>query len=1115
MKLIDWLRLRSTCLMVFFLGLALFFIGPQKALAQRDRVITGTVLDLEGKPIEGAVVKVPQTNFITHTQKNGTFLLNTPASATMIVVSAKGKQLQRLSIQEQVSLTIRMQPFATPDEDDEENKATPARMKGEGGVSGTVTDEKGVPLSGVSIRVKNSPVATVSNDAGQFLLLPPGGKTILEVSAVGHTSKEVVIDRKQPVVDITLSSTSVSLEEVVVVGYNTQKKVNLTGSVASVDFKNLQNVPQSNTINMLQGRVPGVSIVQPGGQPGADQGTISIRGIGTLNDAAPLVIIDGVQSSLSDLGNLSPTEIATVSVLKDAASAAIYGARGANGVILVSTREPGKRKLQINFNAFRGIQSATYLPKFVDSWQWMTLHNEAAGEIYDSTTIAKLKNGEFSDSLANTKWPQELFRPAGMESYTVNVNGGNQQVAYQASLGYLNQDGIMENTSTRRYNFRTNVRAQINSQLESGLNIWGYVQDTREPFGGVSAVMTAMNQAYPYVPLRTSEGLYGVYGYADGRAINNPLLLTEIGRNDLEAFKSNLQTYVQWQPLSALRLRTAITYSFSNEYRERFNPTYSYPDLGGKPTFTNNNAQLVNAEAQDKQLQWQTTAIYNKIFGGKHAVTLLGGHEFVSFKTRQFSATGFGLPNNDLQVLGAAVTNFNVGGSKQQWALQSYFSRANYVFDNKYLLEANFRIDGSSRFQPQNRYGYFPAFSAGWILSKEKFFVNLDKVVSLLKLRAGWGKTGNDRIGNFTFSQFINLGGFYSVGGALQPAGSVTEYGNPGVRWESTTTTNYGMDLGFLRNKLLLNVDVFDRVTEDILFRLPLPSSFGNVDAPIQNIGRVSNQGWELNLDHRNSVGRSFTYNIGLNVSYVQNRIEKLNQQESIYGNSRFILREGEAINSFYGYLFDGLYRDSADLAKYPRFSSSGFQLGTTILRDVNKDGKIDAADRVVLGNANTPYTFGLTGGVSYKGFDLNFLFQGVSGKKVYIYDFGNRPGNAGNTNFWKEWWDNRYEKNENPGGNWPVLKRTAPEIGQITNSFFLRDASYIRLKNIELGYSLPSGLLSAARIRTLRVYVTGQNLLTFSRLIKQIDPERDALSTSNSLYPQTKIVTFGINLGL
>jgi len=431
------------------------------------------------------------------------------------------------------------------------------------------------------------------------------------------------------------------------------------------------------------------------------------------------------------------------------------------------------------------------------------------------------------------------------------------------------------------------------------------------------------------------------------------------------------------------------------------------------------------------------------------------------------------------------------------------------------LLEANFRVDGSSRFQPENRYGYFPAFSAGWIISKEKFFEKLSQSVSLLKLRAGWGKTGNDRIGNYTFSQFINLGGFYGVGGGLQSAGSLTEYGNPGIKWESTSTTNYGLDLGILKNKLLINFDVFNRVTDDILFRLPLPSSFGNIDAPIQNIGSVSNKGWEINLEHRNTIGKAFNYNVGLNISYVKNRIEKLNQQESIYGNSRFILREGEAINSFYGYIYDGLYRDSADIAKYPRFSSTGFQLGTTILRDVNSDGKIDAADRVVLGNANTPYTFGLTGGISFKGFDMNFLFQGVSGKKVYIYDFGNRPGNAGNTNFWSEWWDNRYEKNTNPNGTWPVLKRNAPEIGQITNGFFLRDASYIRLKNIELGYTLPSTILNRAKIRTLRFYVTGQNVLTFSNLVKQIDPERDALSTGNSSYPQTKVITFGVNLGL
>ncbi|MEJ7778977.1 MAG: TonB-dependent receptor [Daejeonella sp.] len=1003
-------------------------------------------------------------------------------------------------------------------------------------ITGTVTDPAGELLPGVSVRSKAGRSGISTDINGQFRLAAIPNDTLI-FSYLGFVTREIPLNGRTSV-DVTLTASASFLSEVVVIGYGTQKKVNLTGAVSSIDFKDVQNVPQANTLNLLQGRLPGVSLVQPGGQPGDDQADVNIRGIGTLNDASPLVIIDGAQATLNDLGTLSPAEIANISVLKDAASSAIYGARGANGVILVTTKEPGKEKISMNFNAYTGIQAATYLPKYVESWQWMTLHNEATGTaLYSTSDIEQLKAGKYTDSLANTKWPQELFKPAPMSSYTLNLNGGSQALAYQASLGYITQDGIMNNTRSERYNFRTNVKAEISKKLNAGLNLYGNMKGSKQPFDGsvsasstttsqngsliaggnnntVNSIMNAMNQAYPYVPVKTSNGEWGVYGYANGGVINNPVLLTQIGQEDFESLKANAQTFLEYKPVNGLKLRTTLNYQYGNDYKERFNPTYSYPNLQGLPAFVNQQSQVQNLEAQDKQLQWQTTAIYNKTFAKRHAFTFLGGHEYIGFKNRQFTATGYDIPNNNLQVLGSAVSNFSVGGIKQGWSLQSFFGRVNYVLADKYLFEANVRADGSSRFPDGNKYGIFPSLSAGWILSQEKFFEKLTNTVSLFKIRASWGQTGNDRIGNYPFTQFINLNNFYGIGGALRAAASYTTFANPGLKWETTTSSNLGLDVGLFKGAIQANFDVFNRITDDILFKLPLPASYGTIDPAIQNIGSVSNKGWELGLDYRSKLGAQVFYRLGVNVSYVKNNIEKLNNQESIYGPaSRYILREGEAINSYYGYEYVGLYRTAEDVAKYPAFSTSGFKLGTTILKDQNNDGKIDANDRVVLGNANTPYTFGLNGGTSYKGFDMNFLFQGVQGKKVYIYDSGNRPGNAGNTNFWAEWWDKRYDPVLNPEGEWPVLKRTAPEIGQVTNGFFLNDASYIRLKNIELGYTFPSKITSKFKAKSFRVYLSGQNLLTFSKLIKQIDPERPALVQSNNTYPQTKLTTAGINM--
>lgn len=1090
--------------------------------AQRDKILIGTVLDQDGKPLDNVLVRVPRTTFKTKTDLKGNFTINLPPSAESLIFSLNGKKNENVSIVGKSSLTIRMNPFSGNDInlDGDENEVPVKgknQTKGARAITGVVIDDNDAIIPGAGVQWIGGS-GTITDDNGNFVLQVPSGRGTLKITSVGFKESIVEVTGGQSLVNVILQSQSVNLNEVVVMGYGNQKKINLTGAVSTVDFRDIQNVPQSNTINILQGRMAGVSIVQPGGQPGADGGSVSIRGIGTLNDSSPLVIIDGVPSSLTDLGNLSPAEISTVSVLKDASSASIYGSRGANGVILVKTKEPGNKKLQVNFNAFQGIQSATYLPQNADSWQWMTLQNEALDNgFYPAELITKLKNGNFNDSLANTKWPQELFKPAKMSNYNFSVNGGNQTVSFQANLGYLTQDGLMNNTNTSRYNFRTNVRAQINRQVEIGMNLWGYQQKNSEPFAGVGAIMTDMNQAYPYSPIKTKVGDWSVVGYADGVGFNNPILRTEIGRNDLETFKGNLQTYFQFKPINDLTIRTSATYTYGNQYRERFNPTYSYNNLAGLPAFRNLNNALYNIADEDKQLQWQTTATYNKTFKDKHALTFLAGHEFTNFKNKTFTASGFKLPSNNVQILSSASSDFNIDGSKTQWALQSFFGRANYVFNEKYLFEANLRADGSSRFPKGNKYGLFPAFSAGWIVSKEKFFEGLSNAFTLFKVRGGWGQTGNDRIGNFSFEQYINLTGFYGIGGsgALQPAGRITEYGNPNIKWESTTTSNLGLDIGILKNKVIINADIFERLTNDILFRLPLPSSFGNVTSALQNIGSVSNKGVELNIEHRNSIGKNIYYNLGFNVSYVKNKIEKLNQQESIYGtNGRFILREGEAINSYYGYVSNGLFRDSSDIAKYPKFSTNGFQLGTLRFNDADGNGVINPDDRRVLGNANTPWTYGITGNVSYKGFDASLLLQGVKGKKIYIYDFGNRPGNAGNSNFWKEWWDNRYDQVNNPTGTWPVLKRNAPEVGQTTNTFFLQDASFLRVKNIELGYSLSKSFLSKIRFRTARIYVSGQNLFTFSKLIKQIDPERNALVEQNNTYPQTKVMTVGINAG-
>ncbi|MBN8879298.1 MAG: TonB-dependent receptor [Sphingobacteriales bacterium] len=984
-------------------------------------------------------------------------------------------------------------------------------------VKGTVKNKSGAPLANVNITVKETNKGVTTDQNGNFSIAADPGQ-VLVFSSVGFKSQEVKVTN-ETTLEIILEEDVNTMDDVVVIGYGAQKRVNVTGSVATVNFKDLENIPQANTLNILSGRMAGVSAVQPGGQPGSDESSILIRGAGTLNDASPLVIIDGAMATTRDLGNLTPQEIESISVLKDASSAAIYGSRGANGVILVSTKQPSNKKLRIAYNFFYGRQSATYLPKFVESWQWMTLNNIATRATnYAPRVIEDVRNGILTDSFSNTQWFDQVFRDAPMSNHSVSVSGGTSALSFQGNVGYLEQQGIMYGTSARRYTYRMNVRAAIAPILTAGFNTWGYIQKRMEPATAPNAIMNYTNMALPITPVHYSSGKWGVYhpahpgGNDPARIVNNPLLFTEIGRNDVDDSKLNLQSYLELKPLRGLTARTMVTYGVNNMYGEDFMPTYSYSAFDDKPVLFNNRANLQNREDNIEQLQMQTTVNYTTKLAKVHELSALLGYEYNQYNGRYFLASGYDLPDNDLQVLDRAVSDYNIGGSKQQWRLQSWFGRVNYAFAKKYLLEANLRIDGSSRFSAGNKYGVFPSFSAGWVLTEEKFMEGLqDAGINLLKLRGGWGRVGNDRIGNYSSEQYLDLNSRYGIGGQILAGAAITAFGNNNLQWESTSTTNIGLDLGLMKNRLFINIDVFKRLTDNILYNLPVPPSFGSVTPSVQNVASVSNKGWELSATYKTVVG-NVQINAGLNVSYVKNRVENLNTREAI--NGKFILREGEPINSFFGYVYDGLFRDSAELQMYPWYSVSGPKIGAMRFRDINKDGLINEADRTILGSANTPFTYGLTGGIAWKGVDFSFLLQGVEGKDMYIYDNGNRPGNAGNSNYWKEWWTNRYDPVENPNGQWPAMIRNSSEPAA-TSSFWLHDASYLRIKNIELGYSFPITLIKKAKLSSARIYVSGQNLFTFSSLIKQLDPERDNTTIVNTSYPQTKIITFGLNVSL
>lgn len=1116
----------SRCIAGSLLFLLLMLPGLfQTASAQSGKIVSGVVLDQDGKAIAGATVMVPRTNIKTTTDNKGNFSLNVPDGENNIVVTFKGMERQNLNVSNKTSFIVRMQPFSGRDVDPDnpdDGIDKPKAQDGDRALTGTVKDETGAPVSNATVEVKSTGKKTATDAGGNFILALPKGRQTLIISSVNILQKTVDINAGQAAVIIEVQSKSVNMNEVVVVGYGTQKKANLTGAVSSVSGKDLQNVPQASTINLLSGRLAGVSIVQPGGEPGNDQGEIVVRGVGTLNNSEPLVVIDGVVSNLSTLNNISPVEIANITVLKDASSAAIYGARGANGVILVTTKEPSKSRLNVNLNLQHSFQRATYLPQFVNSWQWMTLHNEATGNInFPLYAIENVKNGIVSDTFANADYVDAVYQTGMQRNATVSVNGGSQNASFQGSFGVVDQEGVMRGFSSTRYNYRGNIRVKTSDKTDLGVNFFGYFQDAHGPWADAGTVVNRINQAYPITPVKYADGSFGVNypGVAGGgqaaTVVQNPLLTTMIGRRDRNTTANNINTFFSYRPIKDLLLRTSFNYSIENVLGEAFNPTYDYRGLIPAQTGMQNQVNtLQNTSSDAKQYQVQLTANYSKIFKDKHAVNLLGGYEYIDFKDKDFFATGQGLPNNDQQVLGNATVNVVTGGDKSAWRTQSFFSRVNYVFDNKYLLEGNIRVDGSSRFPLNEKYGFFPSFSAGWIVSKEKFFDKLSKTVSLLKLRGGWGLVGNDRIGNYPYQQVYSTRSYYPLGEVLNIGVSQNNFVNANLKWEETSTTNLGVDAGFMNNKLIVNFDLFSKITNDILYQRTLPSSFGNVNPANLNIAKVSNKGWELNVEYRQSIGNKVFLNLSANVAYVKNKVLKVDGRDAI--NGQFILREGFPINSYYVMVTDGLYTDSSQFTSHPVFNNNANsrKIGALKFIDQNKDGLVNLDDRVPLYSSNTPYTFGGNVAISYKGLDLNMQVQGVSGKWIYTNDNANRPGNAGNTNFWKEWWDNRYDAVSNPTGTWPILKRQSPEVGGAASTFFLLNASYVRIKNLELGYTLPSSILKRLKMRTVRLYVQGNNLFTFSKLIKQIDPERPANLTTNTNYPQIKSFSIGLNVG-
>lgn len=975
------------------------------------------------------------------------------------------------------------------------------------------------PVEGATVQLKAVTHAVTKDRRGSFEFVT-GQKLPLSVtvSYVGYQTKEFLVNSSPAIIELAPSADF--LEEVVVVGYGKQKRTNLTGAVASLDGKTLSNRPITSSSQALQ-NLPGVYTNQTKGRPGADGAQIRVRGVGTLNNNNPLVLVDGVEY---DLDKINPNDIASISVLKDAASAAIYGNRAANGVILVTTKQGNKGSSAVDYSAYFGAQRAMQFPQVVtNTATYMVgrnraLANEGKPPEYTDELIEEFRNNNDGYIYANTDWMDVMFRDAPIQEHNLRISGGNEKTTHSVSMGYLDQKGILIETSGKRYSLNTNIQSQVGSFLKVGASLmgtYGFNQEsayTADEGNGEGGILGLTYRALPFQVAYDQQG-----NYAD-QWIRVPG--HNFYRNTVALSKEGYRRNNDFNPLANVFLEFKIPFDIQYKVTAAANlvyglEKYNYPSIDltnpktGQVTPIGNTPIRGIRQISDTKLN--LTNFHTLNWTGNfndHGFNVLAGFSWERFDDGNFSAYNQGYLSNALTELNVGSTSAQVTGTSTETKLLSYFGRLNYNYKDRYLLEGNFRYDGSSRFAEGNRWGFFPSISGGWRISEEEFFKPLT-IISNLKLRASYGKLGNQSIPNFSYVNSFGLGENYTFGGNLVPGAAVRQIADPAITWETTTITDIGLEAGFFQNRLSLEIDWFDKTTSNILRQITIPGQIGNLNGPFQNIGIVNNNGVELILGYQ-SPPNDFQYHIQATGTWVKNEVVDLKDQ--VYYDGNTIIQQGQSINAFYGLQAEGLFQNQQQVEDHA-FQSSGTSPGDIRYADLGGNGIIDNNDRTVIGNSIPKLTYGFNLGLAYKGFDLSMIFQGVG--KVDTYLTGNLAfpykNGAGVT---QEWLTDSWTP-ENTNASLPRLTTSNgyPQNFQ-TSSFWVRNAAYLRLKNVQLSYGFSPAVLSSLRLKGLKVFVNAQNLLTFTDF-KFSDPERNLTRANLIEYPNTKSITAGINLSL
>ena len=1007
-------------------------------------------------------------------------------------------------------------------------------------VKGVVKDSNGEPLLGVNVLVKGTTIGAVTDIDGNFSFEAPAGCTLV-ISYIGFESQEVKVKGNAPL-NIILKEDSEALDEVVVIGYGTQKKVNLTGAVSAVTGEEIAKRPVSNTSTMLQGQMPGLRITSDKGQPGNESVQMRVRGQGTYSSAGsnPLVLINGVEG---DLATLDPNIIESVSVLKDAASASIYGSRAANGVILITTKNGSemKERVSVRYNGNFAVHNPTTLLDLIwDSPTYMKYFNmakENSGspitERYTQEMIDAYTNPTDPQKYPSFNWLDYMFDPAFVQQHNVNVSGTIGKTSYNASLSMVNQPGTMKGQEYQRYNASLDLTSQVNDWVKIGMYFTGsrsYRQETRQ--GDTDAYLSTISQAPTYMPWLPDDGS-GIKRYTSKAYTFESNNKNMVAIAETENFKkyvntdANVQAWAEIKPFKGLTWYTKGAIRYKAQHYKDWGaiptPIYFYHDGTQNGTLNTNGTGLTSNMEYSTYVNLYTYLKYDWLSSNKdHSLSAMAGYSLESYRydVLQGYRQDYDFPLHELNAGNSSVqTN---SGSSQEWGLVSGFFRLNYGFKDRYLVELNARYDGSSRIASQSRWGVFPSFSLGWRVTEEEWMKDFQwDWLNSLKLRGSWGLLGNQNIDLYSYYALVSTGKDYGFNNTDLSSGvAQTAISNQNLKWETTAIGDFGADLT-LFNGFNVTFDWYKKRTYDILRKAQGNALLG-LDAPYINDGEMVNKGIEVSLGYNGYVRDGFFEGLSYNANvYFDRSRNTLTKYGADYITNGLICSEGLPYESFYGYKAIGIFKDDDEVRNSPKQFNDNTQAGDIKYADISgpdgvPDNVVDEYDRTVIGHRFPNFAFSVSLGASWKGFDLSLLGQGVSGVDHYASGWGLRPFYQG-TPISQDYIDNMWTE-EHTNAKYPRLyfADMGGTKNQRESTYWLYDGSYFRLKNLTFGYTLPKALTQKAKIQRLRVYFSGDNLLTFTKFPQGGDPERNYNSTKGTrlvYYPQNRIISFGINL--